>query len=101
MYLKVAERVDLKSYHHTHRQTNCVVMNVNQSYCGDHFLMSTNVKLLCCRPETYIMLCQLYLNKNKIKNKLDIKKKHIGDFNSKLLMPKSKPLHATPSCCYL
>ena len=30
-------------------------MDVNQTYCGDHFAMYTNIKSLCCTPETNIM----------------------------------------------
>lgn len=38
--------------------------NVNQTYCGDQFTIQTNVKPLCCTPETNV-LCQLHLTKNK------------------------------------
>ena len=40
-------------------------MVVNWTYCGDHFVIYTNIKSLHCTPETNIMLCQLYL---KLKN---------------------------------
>lgn len=36
---------------------NCMVMNVNWTYCGDHFATYTDIKSLQCTPETNIMLC--------------------------------------------
>ena len=36
--------------------------NVNQTYCGDHFAIYTNIESLCCIPETNV-ICQLHLNK--------------------------------------
>ena len=33
-----------------------MVMDGNQTYCGDHFAVYTNIKLLCCTPETNIMI---------------------------------------------
>ena len=39
-------------------------MDVNQTYCGDHIAIYTNIKSLCCIPTTNIMLYfKLYLNK--------------------------------------
>ena len=35
--------------------------DVNQTYC-DHFSVHTNIASLCCIPETYNVVCQLYLN---------------------------------------
>ena len=32
-------------------------MDVNQTYCGDHFTVYTCVKPLCCTPETNSMSC--------------------------------------------
>ena len=32
------------------------------TYCGDHFSMYINIKLLCCTPEINVILCELYLN---------------------------------------
>ena len=34
-------------------------MEVNQTYCGDHFAIYIYIKSLCCAPETNIMICQL------------------------------------------
>ena len=37
VYLKVAEKVDLKSSHHKKKIfLLCLVMNVNKTYCVDH-----------------------------------------------------------------
>lgn len=30
-------------------------MDVNQAYCGDHFMVYTYITSLCCIPETFIM----------------------------------------------
>ena len=38
-----------------------MVMDVNWTYCGDHFAIYTNIKL-CCTPETNV-ICPLYLDK--------------------------------------
>lgn len=48
-YVKVAKRINLKSYHH------------KLDFCGDYFAIYTNIKTLCCTPKTSI--CQLYFNK--------------------------------------
>ena len=37
-------------------------MDVKWIYCGDHFAMYTNIKLLCCIPETK----RLYVNYTSI-----------------------------------
>ena len=50
-----------------------MVMDVNQTYCGNHFAMSTNIKSLCCIPKTNITL---YVNYTSIKI-VKIKKKKI------------------------
>ena len=39
-----------------------MVMDGNQTYCGDHFAMYTNTKSLCCTPETNIMLYINYIS---------------------------------------
>ena len=39
-------------------------MDANQTDCGDQFATYTETESQCT-PETNIMLCQLYLNKNK------------------------------------
>ena len=46
IYLKVAKRVNLKSSHHKKKICNCLLMGVNYAYCGDHFMIYTNVKAL-------------------------------------------------------
>lgn len=33
-----------------------MVTDTNQTYHGDHFAIYTNIKPLCCMPETNIML---------------------------------------------
>lgn len=35
-------------------------MGVNETYYGDHFVIYTNIKSLCCTPETPV--CQLHLH---------------------------------------
>ena len=40
----------------------CVVMDVNQTYCGDHFAIYTNIESLRCIPETNIMLYGNYIS---------------------------------------
>ena len=34
----------------------------NITWCGNHFTIYTNIKSLCCIPETNIMSCHLYFN---------------------------------------
>ena len=62
-----------------------MVMDVNQTYCGDCFAIYTNIKSLCCMPETNIV-CQLYLNKKNNrrweKNNFFKKKKELSDNNA-------------------
>ena len=36
-------------------------MTVNQTYCGDHFAIYTNIESLCCTPENNIMLHVKYI----------------------------------------
>ena len=38
-------------------------MAVNWTYCGDYFVIYTNIESLCCTPKTN--MCQLYLKKSK------------------------------------
>lgn len=33
-------------------------MNINQTYCIDHFTLYTNIEGLCCTPDTNV-ICQL------------------------------------------
>lgn len=42
-----------------------VVINVNQTYCCDHFTMYTNIKSLGGIPETNIKLCVNYTSIKK------------------------------------
>ena len=58
-----------------------MVMDVNQTYCGDHFTIHTNIESLCCTLETI----KLYVNytsvKNENKNKVEekLKKREEGE----------------------
>ena len=45
-----------------------MVTDVNQTYCGD-FTIYTNIKSLCCTPETNIMLDVNYTSIKKKKKK--------------------------------
>lgn len=40
-----------------------MVINVNWTYCSDHFAMHTSIKSICCTPEANTMVCQLSSNK--------------------------------------
>lgn len=44
-----------------------MVTDVNCTYCGGHFTVYTNVKSLCCLPETKITLYVNYPSKKKEK----------------------------------
>ena len=33
-----------------------MVIDINQTYCGDRFAICTNTESLCCTPETNIVL---------------------------------------------
>lgn len=39
-------------------------MDINQTWCGDHFTMYTYIKSLDCIPETDIMSGHKYMTKN-------------------------------------
>ena len=39
-----------------------MVMDINQTYCGDNFTIYTNFESLCCKPETNIMLYINYIS---------------------------------------
>ena len=41
-----------------------MVIDVNDTYCGDHFAIYINIESLCCIPETNIMLYVNYTSKN-------------------------------------
>ena len=52
-------------------------MNVNETYCGDHFAMYTYIKSLCCTPETNVMLyvskkCFILVKKQKQNQKQNL-----------------------------
>ena len=36
------------------KRVNCKVMDINWTYCDDHLVVSTNIDLFCCTPETNI-----------------------------------------------
>ena len=64
-YLKVAKRLDLKSSHH--KKKNSVTKYGNRwqiDLLWWSFWKYTNIELLCCAPETNIML---YVNYNQLK----------------------------------
>ena len=50
VYLKVAKKVVLTSSHHKKIKTNCEVMDVIWSCCGDHFITYTYTKSSCYAP---------------------------------------------------
>lgn len=56
IYWKVTKRVGLKSSDHKNKNYNCAVMDVNQTFCSDHFAIYINIKLLYRIPEMN-MLC--------------------------------------------
>lgn len=39
------------------------MMDVNQTYWGNHFVVYTYIKSLCCIPEAYIILYANYISK--------------------------------------
>lgn len=62
--LKAAKRVDLESFHHKKKNYNYVWGWMLLAYCGDHFIIYTNIASSCCIPET--TLSQLYANLKKV-----------------------------------
>ena len=57
-------------------------MDINQTYCGDHFTIYTNIESLCCTPETYIIF---YVNLPQYEKGKDLpfkknKKAFFGEF---------------------
>ena len=51
-----------------------MVMDVNETYCEDHFTAYTSIESLCCIPETNRML---YVNYTSVKTKnYFVKKMH-------------------------
>ena len=72
MYLKVIKGADLKVIT---RKTTCNYLQggvLTTCICGDHFTMYTNIKSLCCTPETNIVL---YVIPQVKKKKNDVGKK--------------------------
>ena len=43
-----------------------MMMDINQTYCGNHFEIHTNIKLHCCTLETNIMLFDNYTKFKKV-----------------------------------
>ena len=62
VYLKVAKGVNLKSFHHK-KKIVTIYSDESQICCGDHYVMYTNIKALCCIPET--RYTTLYVNFTK------------------------------------
>ena len=63
-YLKVVKREDVKHSQHKKKILKlCMLMDVNETYCGDHFAMYINIKAL----KQYNVTCQLHLSKNVLK----------------------------------
>ena len=50
------------------------MVDVNQTYCAVHFAIYTNIKLLCCIPETS-MLYVNYSSIRKLKTTFQLAKK--------------------------
>ena len=46
-----------------------MMIDVNWTYCGNHFTIYTNIELLCYTPETNIMLYGSYTSIKKKKKK--------------------------------
>ena len=46
-----------------------MVMDVNLTYCDDHFTVYTNIESLCCTPETNVSYTSIYFCKKIIKKK--------------------------------
>ena len=61
MYLNFAKRVDLKCPRHRRKKilTIPVAMDIDLTYCGDHYVIHTYIEL-CCTTETKV-IGQLYL----------------------------------------
>ena len=50
--LNTTERVDLKSFHHKEKRSITMYgVDINETYCGNHFAVYTIIKLLCRVPE--------------------------------------------------
>lgn len=63
-YFKVVKSVDPKILITRKKNCDCVVMDVNETYCGGYFTIYRNIKSLFCIPETNVIF-QLYLSIKK------------------------------------
>ena len=52
-----------------------MMMDINQTYCGDHFTIYTNIKSLICTPETNVMIRVKY---TLIKKRNNASEKTVG-----------------------
>lgn len=79
-------------------KTLCVVMDINQTFCGDYFAMYTNIKSVCCTPKTNIMLYINYISIKKSQTPLSIPCTFIGFYNPS--RKKFPPLLTSPISLY-
>lgn len=63
----IVDRLDSESSHNKKKTfvSLWMDMNVNQTYYGNHFTIYTNIESYCI-SEVHIILCQLYLNFEKV-----------------------------------
>ena len=60
--LNTTERVDLKSFHHKEKRSITMYgVDINETYCGNHFAVYTIIKSVYSTTETNIM----YVSYNK------------------------------------
>lgn len=59
IHLKAAKKINPGRSCYKKKKIVTVTMNVNETYCGDHFTINA-YEPLCCIAKTNI--CQLYLN---------------------------------------
>lgn len=62
-------KADLQNSHPMKKKGNCIVMNVNQTYRGNHFAICKHTKSLCCTLKTNTMS---YVNYTSIKRRKTI-----------------------------
>ena len=58
-----------------------MVMDVNWTYCGDHFVIYTSVEPLCCTPETNITLYVNFISIKRKKKKILIRNNQMEEMN--------------------